>query len=639
MPSVAHADSKSEVGSELTEVSPPTPPLPDPTASRSGDETPTLAAELEQISGGNVVAIPPSGPVFANHPPPRRRSRPETFVAALPNRDRLVIALMTAGWAISLTYFWVWWPRQEHRLTGFGTTLNSLLLVYLVSQPIYAIIAANRLRQVDPKFPVPRMRVAFVVTRAPSDPWEVLEKTLTAMLAQRFPYPYDVWLCDEKPGVGQRWCEENGVHVSTRFGVEAYHRDVWPRRTRCKEGNLAYFYDHYGYQNYDVVAQLDSDHVPSPTYLAEMVRPFTDPAVGYVAAPSMCDSNAKLSWSARGRVNWEALFHGPVQLGYNDGLGPVCIGSHYAVRTAALRQIGGLGPELAEDFSTSFLLTSAGWEGVFSIAAEAHGEGPLSFPDMVVQEFQWSRSLTTLGLRMVPRHLPRLGMLVRLRYVYCLLHYSLLALLTIGGLMLPPIAAVTGSAWMSVNYAEFLLRWWLVTAWIMGLAWFLRRRGMRRPEYAPIVSWESWLYALSRWPYFARGVVASLIEQLRPRVINLRVTPKSLDGMTYLRPSLVAPYVFVSVALGICAIVGQANYTSTIGYVFLSVVGSFTYLVVSFAVCILHALEASRRVGASFATAIKETVADALLLSALTIPFAVVNIAIFPTYAIGVFGW
>jgi len=236
------------------------------------------------------------------------------------------------------------------------------------------------------------------------------------------------------------------------------------RRTKCKEGNLAYFYDHVGYLNYDVVAQLDSDHVPGPTYLAEMVRPFADPAVGYVAAPSMCDTNAKQSWSARGRLNWEALFHGLVQLGYNCGLAPVAIGSHYAVRTEALRDIGGLGPELAEDFSTSFLFNSAGWPGVFAIAAEAHGDGPLSFPDMVVQEFQWSRSLCVLGLEMVPRHLGRLDRWVRVRFIYCLLHYPSLSLITISGLLLPPIAAVADSAWMSVNYLEFLLRWWFVSS-------------------------------------------------------------------------------------------------------------------------------------------------------------------------------
>ena len=430
----------------------------------------TLSAEIDWLSGGNVIDVPPSGPVFAARAQTRRHPRATTFAAALCRRDRIAIALLSLGWAVSLIYFWIWWPQGQHRVTWFGTIVNSVFLLYLLSQPIYFIIAINRLRQVDPRSPIPHLRVAFVVTRAPSEEWQVAEATLTAMRTQRFPYSYDVWLCDEQPDNHRQWCEDNGVRISSRSGVEAYHRDAWLRRTRCKEGNLAYFYDHFGYWDYDVVAQLDCDHVPGPTYLAEMVRPFGDPAIGYVAAPSMCDANAKVSWSARGRVHWEGSFHGPVQLGHNDGLAPVCIGSHYAVRTQALREIGGLGPELAEDFSTSFLLNSAGWHGVFAIAAEAHGDGPLSFSDMVVQEFQWSRSLNIVLLGLVPRHLGRLGRWVRVRFLYCLLHYSSLALITTCGLLLPVTAVVTGLPWMSVNYLEFLLRWWFVAVWVMALS-------------------------------------------------------------------------------------------------------------------------------------------------------------------------
>ena len=92
---------------------------------------------------------------------------------------------------------------------------------------------------------------------------------------------------------GRRWngAQEHGVLVSTRKGRADYHRATWPRRTRCKEGNLAYFYDHYGYERYDFVVQLDADHVPQKDYLRNMLRPFADPAVGYVSAPSICDRN------------------------------------------------------------------------------------------------------------------------------------------------------------------------------------------------------------------------------------------------------------------------------------------------------------------------------------------------------------
>ena len=45
-------------------------------------------------------------------------------------------------------------------------------------------------------------------------------------------------------------------------------------RQKCKEGNLAYFYEAMGgYDRYDFVSQLDADHVPERGYLAEIIRP------------------------------------------------------------------------------------------------------------------------------------------------------------------------------------------------------------------------------------------------------------------------------------------------------------------------------------------------------------------------------
>src|SRR5262245_54920531 len=98
------------------------------------------------------------------------------------------------------------------------------------------------------------------------------------MLAQDL--RHDTCLADEQPTEDGPQCSaRGGVRISTRFRRADYHQPKWPRRTRCKEGNLAYFYDHFGYENYDFVAQLDADHVPSPTYLRQIMRPFADPRV------------------------------------------------------------------------------------------------------------------------------------------------------------------------------------------------------------------------------------------------------------------------------------------------------------------------------------------------------------------------
>ncbi|HEY2193156.1 MAG TPA: glycosyltransferase family 2 protein [Actinomycetospora sp.] len=544
---------------------------------------------------------------------------------------------LTVGWIACLVWFWTWWSQPEHRVSWIGLLVNSLVLLYLSVVPGYFILAVNRLRRVNPALSIPPLRVAFVVTRAPSEPWSMARGTLTAMLAQRFPHHYDVWLCDEDPGDEVvAWCDEHGVLLSTRRGVEAYHRSTWPRRTRCKEGNLAYFYDRWGYTLYDVVSQLDCDHVPSPTYLAEMVRPFADPAIGYVAAPSVCDANASRSWAARGRLHKEATFHGPAQLGHSDGLAPSCIGSHYAVRTAALREIGGVGPELAEDFSTSFLLSSAGWQGAFAIDAEARGEGPQTLPAMLVQEFQWSRSLTTVLFGLVPRHLGRMPWRLRLRFMFALLFYVSLAVTTVGGLSLPPIAAVTGLPWIHVNYVAFLLHWWSISAWVLLMAVLLKRRGLLRPRDAPIISWEIWLYSLSRWPLVSWGVCAAALQTVRPRSLTFKVTPKSVDGLEPLPTRIAVPYAVIAVVLASAALVGQAS-TSAVGYVFLCLLGATTYLVVTGAVSVLHATEAARHSGVGLRRALRSTVAGPLLVTGLTAVPVLIALLRFPTYAVAVF--
>ncbi|MFF9100247.1 glycosyltransferase family 2 protein [Streptomyces rubrogriseus] len=593
---------------------------------------------LTEISDGNVVRVTPAGPFFRPAPHERRRARPGTFVPAVRRRDRFLLAVIALGWTTSFVWFWTWWLQPEHRVGWAGLVINSALLLYLTALPAYFFVTALRVRRVDPALPVPALSVAFAVTRAPSEPWPTARRTLEAMLTQDYPYPYDVWLCDEQPTAeSARWCRANRVRISSRAGVPAYHRSQWPRRTRCKEGNFAYFYDHWGYERYEVVAQLDCDHVPEPTYLAEMVRPFGDPALGYVAAPSICDANASQSWSARGRLHREAVWHGAVQLGHSDGLAPMCIGSHYAVRTRALRDIGGLGPELAEDFSTTYLLNSAGWHGAFAIDAEAHGDGPLTFGDMVTQEYQWSRSLATMLLGLLPGHLRRLSALLRLRFTYALAYYPILGLMVIAGLVLPPVAVVTGIPWVAVDYFDFLLHFWSLPGWLLLTLLLLRRRGLLRPPGAPLVSWEVWLFALARWPFVVWGLVGAAAQRLRPRPLTFKVTPKGAEGPQPLLARLVLPFATLAAGLSGVALYGELN-SASVGYVFLCLLAAVGYAAVAVAVPLLHLREAGRRVGLRPA-GLLPLARLPLALGALSALPVVAALVFFPAYAAAVLGW
>lgn len=600
--------------------------------------TPTDLAQVErhlaEISDGNVVRVTATGPVFGRPAPPRTVSR-GTFVPALPRRDRFLLVLIALGWAVSFVWFWSWWLQPEHRAGSAALIVNSALLLYLTVVPAYFFLPALRVRRVNPNLAIPMLPVAFVVTRAPSEPWPTARRTLQAMLDQDYPYAYDVWLCEEVPSEETaRWCRSHHVRMSSRRGAAAYQRADWPRRTRCKEGNLAYFYDNWGYERYAVVAQLDVDHVPAPGYLAEMVRPFADPAIGYVAAPSVCDGNADGSWVARGRLHREASWQGPLQLGHSEGFAPMCIGSHYAVRTRALRDIGGLGPELAEDFSTTYLLNSAGWQGAFAIDAEAHGDGPANFGDMITQEYQWSRSLTYMLLGLLPRHLPRLPLRLRLRFTYALAYYPLLGLMLPAGLLLPPAAVLSGLPWMNVNYFDFLLHSWALPVWLLASTLLLRHRRLLRPPTAPLVSWECWLFTLARWPFVIRGLIDAARLRIRPRPITFKITPKGTEGPRPLLARLILPFAVIATALAAVALYGEMA-TPSVGYVFLCLIGATVYGTVTLAVPVLHLRETARLNGLPV-TAVLHTARLPLAVGLVAALPVMTALAFFPAYAAAV---
>ncbi|MEY9325109.1 glycosyltransferase family 2 protein [Sinorhizobium fredii] len=453
-----------------------------------------------------------------------------------------------AAWLAALAYFWAWWLEPHHHRDFFGSLTVTTVLAWVTLLPGYFVAVFYRARKPHGPLRLPAgTRVAMVVTKAPSEPFAVVAETLEAMLAQDV--SHDTWLADEDPSPATLdWCRRHGVFVSTRKGRADYHRTSWPRRTRCKEGNLAFFYDHYGYDGYDFVAQLDADHVPEPGYLFEMLRPFADPKVGYVAAPSICDRNAAESWSARGRLYAEASMHGALQAGYNGGLAPLCIGSHYAVRTAALKEIGGLGPELAEDHSTTLMMNAAGWRGVHALEAIAHGDGPRTFADLVTQEFQWSRSLVMLLLQYSPRLVGKLPLRLKFQFLFSQLWYPLFAIFMALMFAMPLLALGRAESLVAVSYPDFLAHFAPLSIVLLLMAHRWRATGTFRPYDAKILSWECMLFLFARWPWALAGTLAAIRDWLTGSFVDFRVTPKGTSEVDPLPLRVLLPYAGLALA-------------------------------------------------------------------------------------------
>lgn len=516
--------------------------------------------------------------------------RPPYLVDVMSLRQKWQFNLLVLAWLVALVVFWRWWLDSSHIVGPIRFLVNSLVLAWITVLPGYFFFFVARMKKPNPDLPVlDSLQVAMVVTKAPSEPWNLVKKTLTAMLKQK--YPHDTWLADEDPdSITREWCERRGVRISTRKGVEAYHRQTWPRRTKCKEGNLAYFYDHFGYDNYDIVVQLDADHVPTPGYLEEMIRPFADSRVGYVSAPSICDANRKQSWASRARLFAESIMHGPLQAGYTNGFAPLCIGSHYAVRTRALKQNGGLGPELAEDHSTTLMMNAHGWRGVHALDAIAHGNGPATFADCMTQEFQWCRSLIILLLTLTPKYLRRMPLKLALQFLFSQLWYPLFGLSMLTAYAIPIVALVSQTPLVSVGYLEFVLYSMPQTLITIAIVVWFKKQRLLRPADSPVISWEAALFQLVRWPWVIWGTVMAVVGVVSRKNFNFKVTPKGVQAVEPLPWRVLAPYFALSLVFSLVSI-ALSDAGGAQGYYYFSLLNGVTYAMVIAILIIRHYYE------------------------------------------------
>lgn len=519
-------------------------------------------------------------------------------------KQGVVYWLLVSLWVVSLIHLFIWWFGEDVVISGnlIGYLINTAILLWVFVFPAWFFVNAGR--AVKPMVnSYPEGRIALVVTKAPSEPWHIVQKTLEGMLAQEFPRPYDVWLADEKPDQQTiDWCQCSGVKISTRNGVVEYHRAEFPRRTRSKEGNLSYFYDMYGYQNYDFVLQFDADHEPEPEYLHHIMIAFADPKVGYVAAPSICDANVNESWLVRARLWSEAGLHGVMQAGFSKAGVPFCIGSHYAVRIAALKSlkhpinkkkgflgliwpkrefhIGGVGPELAEDYSTALAMVANGWTGAFAIDAIAHGDGADSFAASMQQEFQWSRSLIQLLVSWLRGYfaLGNMNTYQKFHFMVGPIWYIVFSVTAFLGSLLPIYAIVADKPLVKVDYLEFVLHTTPAMLLTVLIVLYLKSLRLLRPSEFDLVSPETILFTFIRWPWALWGCVNGIIGSVLGVQLAFKVTKKGSKEVKAFSATLLLPY-FV-LAAGNAYVSLAFNPANSNGYLYFTLINAVTYSLV-----------------------------------------------------------
>ena len=128
---------------------------------------------------------------------PALEDRP--FLTPMLTGKRAVKYVLIAGaWIIAATWFWLWWLDPGNVIGAGRYWIVTAAMAWIYGMQLYFVLIFLRAHKSSAPDPRPgQWRVAMIVTKTPSEPFEVVEKTLLAMLAQD--YPHDTWLADEDP--------------------------------------------------------------------------------------------------------------------------------------------------------------------------------------------------------------------------------------------------------------------------------------------------------------------------------------------------------------------------------------------------------------------------------------------------------
>ncbi|WP_448641345.1 glycosyltransferase family 2 protein [Geodermatophilus sp. URMC 63] len=365
----------------------------------------------------------------------------------------VVLALALAGYLLL--------PANLPRLGG-GVLVDALSVAGLVVMVVLQLIAglrtwtvtyhAGQARDPIPMRPRPGLRVAVLTTIVPGkEPLELVMATLRAMTRIRHDGLLDVWLLDEgdDPEVRRR-CAELGVRHFSRKGRPEWNQPSGPFRARTKHGNHNAWRSRHEHL-YDVVAQMDPDHVPFPNFLERTLGYFSDPDVAFVVAPQVY-GNLTESFVARGAAELAYLFHGIIQRGGNGHDAPLLIGTNHLYRPAAFAQIGGYQDCIIEDHLTSMIVytavneaTGRNWKGVYTPDIVAVGEGPATYSDFFSQQKRWAYGVWEIARQHSPHVFPRMRTgQQRLSFFALQTHYPTTAVVWVGGIALSVLYLVGG---------------------------------------------------------------------------------------------------------------------------------------------------------------------------------------------------
>lgn len=436
-------------------------------------------------------------------------------------------AFLTTLALLSVFLFGIWWfnplhiPYNFYGIWRFYDVLLFFLVSWVVWHPILmdvtSWIISLHIKNNRHHKPIKGLKVAFITTIVPkNEPVSLLHKCLPAMIAAD--YPHDTWLLDEgnDPEV-KKICEYYGVHHFSRAQHEGLTTQ-FGKYTKTKGGNHNSWYDTHG-NEYDIVAQIDTDFVPKKSFLTKTLGFFRDPKVAFVGTPQVY-GNTHSSFIAKGADEQQYSFYGSVLRGLS-GMGMTfLIGANHVIRVKALQDINHYTAHITEDLITGMKLHTKKWKSIYISEALAIGEGPFTWESYFSQQMRWAYGCMDILFHHSPQLFKKMGFKRAAYYFFLQQHYfsgitmALSSLLILLYFTADIRAADIDMFRFLIIYPAILLICWLMSIW-------LQRYNVKRQNNDELQI-AGKLVSIAAWPIWFLAFLCVLVG----KQLKYKVTPK-----------------------------------------------------------------------------------------------------------------
>lgn len=226
-------------------------------------------------------------------------------------------------------------------------------------------------------------RTVTVLIPTYNEPVDVIAPTVAASCALE--PAHETWVLDD----GNRpWVADMCRALGARYVSREQH-------DHAKAGNLNHALsimeaeEAAGVEPTEIIAVLDCDHVPLPTFLTATLGWFHDPKIALVQGPQAFYNAG--AFDDDGFTGEQGLFFNVLMPArHHAGVGPFWCGSTSLLRVSALREIGGVATEtITEDMHTTLKLIRAGWKTAYHDQTLAVGLAPDTPDQYLLQRRRW----------------------------------------------------------------------------------------------------------------------------------------------------------------------------------------------------------------------------------------------------------